>query len=57
MNDFIYDGSEGRAHLNRLIAEAEQERFVRAVEKAQNNGSTLSRIKPVLRKALETIRR
>jgi len=57
MNDFMYDGSEGRAHLNQLIAEAEQERFAKAVAKAQNNGSTLSRIKPLLRKALETIRR
>ena len=57
MNDFMFDGSEGREHLRELIAEAEQERFAQSVAKAQNNGWTLSRIKPVLRKAIETIRR
>lgn len=57
MNDFMFDGSEGREHLRTLIAEAEQERFAQSVAKSQNNGWTLSRIKPVLRKAIETIRR
>lgn len=57
MNSFMFDGSEGRNHLQQLIDEAQQERFAQSVAKQQGNQWSLSQIRPALRKALESIRR